>query len=289
MPNCPNCLKKFKDALGVTRHLGQPLVSCRQHTTVEYTSAAQILSSLDRRASSESNQSSSHSQSSGFSMDLDLPPAWNPGPNSDGDDMDYHHEEADVENEFPIPDRETLGGGAAGGHFTRFQGAAKVHARGLTFLEWFNDDVYAHHRNENLYYPFASFQDWELASFLLSSTLSMAAIDRFLAIELVCFPSPTPDQLGTQVFDRSKPYHSPIVRQKSYGAVLSFYLLVPNGNIVSFPPNIQRNYLCTCIGAIHWTVLNCSSTILDLPRISTSYLSAYIPRQSVRYGYTANG
>ncbi|KAG2341512.1 hypothetical protein BDR05DRAFT_834156, partial [Suillus weaverae] len=34
-------------------------------------------------------------------------------------------------------------------------------------------------------YPFASFQDWELASFLLPSTLSMAAIDRFLGIELI--------------------------------------------------------------------------------------------------------
>jgi hypothetical protein len=164
-------------------------------------------------------------------MDLDLPPAWNLGPNSDGDDMAYHHEEADVENGFPISDGETLGGGAAGGHFMQFQGAAKVHAWGLTLLERFNDDVYAYHRNENLYYPFASFQDWELASFLLSLTLSMAAIDRFLVIELVCFPSATPDQLGIQVFD--------IVWQKSYRVVLNFYLLVPNGNVVSFPLNIQ--------------------------------------------------
>jgi hypothetical protein len=172
-------------------------------------------------------------------MDLDLPPALNLGSNSDGDDMAYHHEGADVENGFPTSDGERLDGGAAGGHFTRFQGAAKVHAWGLTFLERFNDDAYAHHRNDNLYYPFASFQDWELASFLLSSTLSMAAIDRFLGIELVHFPSPTPHQLEIQVFNRSKPYHSPIVRQKSYVVVLSFYLLDPNGNIVSFPLNIQ--------------------------------------------------
>ncbi|KAG0700553.1 hypothetical protein DFH29DRAFT_983059 [Suillus ampliporus] len=106
-------------------------------------------------------------------MDLDLPPAWNLGPNLDEDDMVYHDEEADAENNFPIPNGETLGG------------AARVHAQGLTFLERFNDDVYADHRNDNLYYPFASFQDWELASFLLSSTLSMAAIDHFLGIELV--------------------------------------------------------------------------------------------------------
>ncbi|KAG0704061.1 hypothetical protein DFH29DRAFT_997947 [Suillus ampliporus] len=57
--------------------------------------------------------------------------------------------------------------------------------RGLTFLERFNDDAYADHHNNNLYYPFTSFQDWELTSFLLSLTLSMAAIDRFLGIELI--------------------------------------------------------------------------------------------------------
>ncbi|KAG1731057.1 uncharacterized protein EDB91DRAFT_1085181 [Suillus paluster] len=147
MPNCLNCLKKFKDALGVTRHLSQPLISCQQHTTVEFTTAAQILNSLNWHASFESNRSSSHYQSSahsgrlgtqsphGFSMDLDLPPAWNLGPNSDGDDMVYHDEEADLENDFLIPDGETLGGGASGGHFMRFEGAARVHAWGLTFLE----------------------------------------------------------------------------------------------------------------------------------------------------------
>ncbi|KAG1734246.1 uncharacterized protein EDB91DRAFT_1238446 [Suillus paluster] len=197
MTDCLNCLKKFKDALGITRHRSQPLVSCGQCTTVEFTTAAEILNSLNRRASFESKQSSSHSQSSaysgrlgtqsphGFSMDLDLPPAWNPGPNSDEDDMVYHNEEVDMENDFPIPNGETLCCGAAGGHFTPYEGAARVHAQGLTFLERFNDDVYAHHRNNNLYYPFASFQDWELASFLLSSALSMAAIDRFPGIELI--------------------------------------------------------------------------------------------------------
>ncbi|KAG1733360.1 uncharacterized protein EDB91DRAFT_1057502, partial [Suillus paluster] len=66
-----------------------------------------------------------------------------------------------------------------------YEGVARVHAQGLTFLEWFNDDVYAHHCNNNLYYPFSSFQDWELASFLLSSALSMVAIDCFLGIELI--------------------------------------------------------------------------------------------------------
>ncbi|KAG1765866.1 hypothetical protein EV702DRAFT_1050860 [Suillus placidus] len=47
-------------------------------------------------------------------------------------------------------------------------------------------DAYAAHHKENIYYPFASLQDWELGSFLLCSSLSMAAINQFLGLELVC-------------------------------------------------------------------------------------------------------
>ena len=57
--------------------------------------------------------------------------------------------------------------------------------KGQTFLNIFDEDEYAEARMENLYYPFASQQEWELASFLLQSDLSVAAIDRFLRLELV--------------------------------------------------------------------------------------------------------
>ncbi|KAG1765166.1 hypothetical protein EV702DRAFT_981697 [Suillus placidus] len=45
-------------------------------------------------------------------------------------------------------------------------------------------DAYAAHHKENIYYPFASLQDWELGSFLFCSLLSMAAINQFLGLEL---------------------------------------------------------------------------------------------------------
>lgn len=66
-----------------------------------------------------------------------------------------------------------------------FDGAGKTYGAGETFMDRFNADTYAEYRKTNLYYPFASKQDWEIAAFLESSNLSMAAIDKFLSLELV--------------------------------------------------------------------------------------------------------
>jgi hypothetical protein len=66
-----------------------------------------------------------------------------------------------------------------------FPGAGSTYGTGQTFMNIFDTDQYAHFRTHNLYYPFASKAEWELASFLLSSNLSMQAIDEFLLLELV--------------------------------------------------------------------------------------------------------
>ena len=52
-------------------------------------------------------------------------------------------------------------------------------------MDQFFSDQYAPFRQENLYYPFVSAADWQLASWLLCSHLSMAAIDDFLSLKLV--------------------------------------------------------------------------------------------------------
>ena len=57
---------------------------------------------------------------------------------------------------------------------------------GKTFMDLFDEDPYAEHRAANLYYLFASQEEWQLASFLLKSGLSMSAIDEFLKLDLVC-------------------------------------------------------------------------------------------------------
>jgi hypothetical protein len=73
-----------------------------------------------------------------------------------------------------------------GGPFVeKYEGAAEVYGAGVTFMSEFNRDQYAVERVENIYYPFASRDEWELAAFLLQSDLSMRSIDSFLSLKLV--------------------------------------------------------------------------------------------------------
>jgi hypothetical protein len=63
---------------------------------------------------------------------------------------------------------------------------SQTYGKGTTFMDRFGMDKYSHDRLGNIYYPFASRQEWEIASFLLCSSLSMIMIDKFLSLELVC-------------------------------------------------------------------------------------------------------
>jgi hypothetical protein len=69
-----------------------------------------------------------------------------------------------------------------------YPGAAAVFVqRQKTFLDRFDQDQFSHERCSNLYYPFASRADWEFGLWLTRSSLSMAAIDNMLSLELVGF------------------------------------------------------------------------------------------------------
>jgi hypothetical protein len=67
--------------------------------------------------------------------------------------------------------------------------SGSVYGRGETFMDQCNTDKFTEKRKRHLYYPFASRDEWELASFLLRSRLSMADVDRFLKLELVSYAS----------------------------------------------------------------------------------------------------
>jgi hypothetical protein len=58
---------------------------------------------------------------------------------------------------------------------------------GYTFLSLFDADENSIHRKTNLYYPFSSWKEWEVAAWLLHSGLSMGKIDSFLSLEMVSF------------------------------------------------------------------------------------------------------
>ncbi len=66
-----------------------------------------------------------------------------------------------------------------------FPNAAHDWGAGKTFMGSFDSDDFADQCQKNLYYPFASKEDWEMAAFLLRSGMSMALIDDFLKLQFV--------------------------------------------------------------------------------------------------------
>lgn len=70
-------------------------------------------------------------------------------------------------------------------HTDMFMGAGQTHGRGETFMDQFDKDRSAEQQRTNIFYPFESKEDWELASRLLCSSLSMAYMDEFFSLQLV--------------------------------------------------------------------------------------------------------
>ncbi|KAA1479646.1 hypothetical protein DENSPDRAFT_750630, partial [Dentipellis sp. KUC8613] len=57
--------------------------------------------------------------------------------------------------------------------------------RGKTFLDRFHADQFSEERQENLYYPFLSREEWQFAAFLERCSLSNQEIDELLALDLM--------------------------------------------------------------------------------------------------------
>ena len=70
-------------------------------------------------------------------------------------------------------------------HSTTFPDAGFVYGRGDGYMGTFQEDTHAAERSSNLYYLFQSKGEWEVASFLSQSGLSMKRIDEFLSLSLV--------------------------------------------------------------------------------------------------------
>ena len=171
MPYCPKCGRKFHSEFQVTRHLGQPFSLCAK---VERILPTKVRWSRSTR--------------------------YSPGPKDDQLQDVQAHDEDDhpvPEDSFgpengdvltPNPSEIPIDGSLPQTHpFFReeFIGAAETYGRGSTFMDDFDADAHTRNRQGNVFYPFASRQDWELVLFLLSSGMSMARIDQFLGLELV--------------------------------------------------------------------------------------------------------
>ena len=69
-----------------------------------------------------------------------------------------------------------------------FPDASHIYGHGDGYLGSFFNDKYSHERASNPYYPFQSKGEWEIASFLSRSGLSMKRVDEFLSLSLVRQP-----------------------------------------------------------------------------------------------------
>ena len=91
----------------------------------------------------------------------------------------------DMEDTFMDCDAMDNGAGSGARFVQEYDGAAQTFGQGTTFMQQFECDEFAEDRTQNLYYPFASRAEWELAAFLLRSDLSLAALDKFLSLNIV--------------------------------------------------------------------------------------------------------
>jgi len=167
--HCPRCAKKFKSQATLLNHMNQPVSSCLTHFQ------EQINISSARCASPTTTVSEALELTDNETLHFENPP-----------DLLYL---TDSQNDHLL----SLPAPSSLNHPNPFRiqehpNAAKVFGRGHTFMDQFdNDDFASARRQGHIYYPFASRDEWELASFLLCSNLSLADTDRFLKLELVSF------------------------------------------------------------------------------------------------------
>ena len=74
----------------------------------------------------------------------------------------------------------------SGPYVERHPSPGSTFGRGDTILDDIDkSDQFAKQRQENVYYPFLSKEDWEVAAWLIQSGLSMSEIDKFLKLVFV--------------------------------------------------------------------------------------------------------
>lgn len=159
MPRCPSCGKVgFANHEAVARHMSQPKSGCSTWSDNLIRLHEELLPARSRPTQQDS-----------MAIDEDT-----------GSAHDFYDEGVSerVPANGPLPATPTS--------TVRFPDAAHSFEGGKTFLDKFDADHFGKYRVSNIYYPYSSRDEWELASWLLRSSLSMSAIDSFLSLDLVC-------------------------------------------------------------------------------------------------------
>jgi len=172
MLSCPFCGRWLNTQQGINSHIQQT----RCNTRPGLVSLSSFISDMPSHTSNNPTPSTNQDSPQPF------------GSEHCEDHREDLHEDVGVEGYFEPGSLDTgLSEPAVEGPYTvEYQGAARVVGYGKTALDLFNEDRFSDHRRLNLYYPWASKGEWEVAQYLLKSSLSLADIDEFLKLELVC-------------------------------------------------------------------------------------------------------
>jgi hypothetical protein len=167
---CQRCGKKFQDTARVLNHMNQPFSSCRTYYE-ELLQIAEATGSLQGVQSSgicpeDQPHEMDQSATRGSSPIFDKSRSPTPIMATDDENTASSHSKSPFFAEF-------------------YPGASKIFGSGPTFMDNFDNDQFSKERQVHSYYPFASKDEWQMASFLLRSDLSMAALDQFFKLELV--------------------------------------------------------------------------------------------------------
>ena len=212
---CPRCGKEFNNEMSTLAHLNQPISKCRR----DFEAYLQENSHKRHERQKRRKNQSTHNNVPETFADIDM----------------------DSESEPSIVKPFDSGPSEPHEFFTEeFPEAAKTYGNGPTYMDKFDADDYAHLRRDCPYYPFSSRDEWELASFLLRSDLSMSAIDQFLKLLLVRITSIISVIDCSQEFYRSRVLNSRSKHRKLYAAVPKYFLWGPNGNASPGKPSIRR-------------------------------------------------
>ncbi|KAI6020823.1 hypothetical protein BKA83DRAFT_4494658 [Pisolithus microcarpus] len=166
MPVCPKCLKFFTTARSLTFHRAQLRAACNvcDGLDTELILATPVSEQADHNVDTVSV--ASFPSDSWPAVDFDPGPAW--------DGNEYHQSVSP-----PI----SVAVNSLGRVFITFPHAAKIFEGRETFLTQFKLDPYLVHWCLIPFYPFSNLDDWKVANFLLTSGLSMRALDKFLSLK----------------------------------------------------------------------------------------------------------
>jgi hypothetical protein len=194
-------MKTFGTEAQLSSHMNQPTARCHQFLN-ELITVSDILEGAKPRQPFQNLDPFHQSGNTSLSADQDEAMVWEPNLPEDISSFDCGNDSSADVNKATSSQKPNSSNTPAAphipGHRNLHHLPSHPHAcveehpnapwtweGGSTFLQGFNNDRYSKQRRSNLYYPFASRGEWDLASFLLLSPLSMVAIDQFLKLQLV--------------------------------------------------------------------------------------------------------